>query len=104
MENRKIEGNYIVAEDERFRGMVTGSVAVKGGVKFTNHGMICKDVIIEEGGFFYNHGMVNGDLIGEGYAEIWGMVKGNVSSMLSSYIHEDAIINGKRFEFDEKSV
>ncbi len=104
MENKKIEGNYVVVEDENFRGMVTGSVTVKGGVKFINHGMICNDVIIEENGFFYNHGMVNGNVIGEGYAEIWGMVNGNVSSMLSSYIHEDAVINGKRFEFDEKSV
>ena len=75
MENRKIEGNYVVTEDERFSGMITGIVTVKRGVKFINHGMLCKDVIIEEGGFFYNHGMVNGNVIGEGYTEIWGMVK-----------------------------
>ena len=104
MENRKIEGNYIVVENETFRGMIAGSVTVKCGAKFVNHGMICKDVIIEEDGFLDNYGMVNGDVIGEGYAEIWGMVKGRVSSMLNAYIHKDAVINGKRFEVDEKSI
>lgn len=104
MENRKIEGNYVVAEDERFNGMITGTVTVKCGIRFVNCGMLCKDVIVEEGGSFYNRGMVDGDVIGEGYVEIWGMIKGKVSSMLSSYIHEDAVINGKRFEHDEKSV
>lgn len=102
MESRKIDGNYVVSEDERFRGMVTGIVTVKSGVKFINHGMLCDDVIVEENAFFYNHGMVNGNVIGEGYAEVWGTVKGYVSSMLKGCIHEDAIVNGKRYDFDEK--
>ena len=103
MENRKIVGNYVVSEDERFNGMVTGTVTIKSGVKFINHGMLCDDVVVEENGFFFNHGMVNGNVMGEGYAEVWGMVKGYVSSMLKTYIHKDAIVNGKRYDFDEKN-
>ena len=41
--------------------------------------------------------------LGEGYAEVWGTVKGYVSSILKSYIHEDAIVNGKKYDFDEKT-
>ena len=104
MENRKIESNYIAKEDARFRGMITGIVTIKSGVSFINHGMLCKDVIVENNAFFYNYGMVNGNIIGEGYAEVWGTVQGYVSSMLNSYIHENAIVNGKRYEFDEKTV
>ena len=103
MEIRKIEGNYLVNEDERFNGMITGTVTVKSGVKFINHGMLCDDVIVEENAFFYNHGMVNGNVMGEGYTEVWGTVKGYLSSMLKSNIHENAIVNGKRYDFDEKS-
>lgn len=103
MENRKIEGNYIANEDEQFRGMITENLTIKSGVKFVNRGIICKDVIIEENAFFYNRGTVNGNVIGEGYAEVWGTVKGYVSSMLKSYIHEDAIVNGKKYDFDEKT-
>ena len=103
MESRKIDSNYVVSEDERFRGMITGIVTVKNGVKFINHGMLCNDVIVEENAFFYNYGMVNGNVIGEGYVEVWGMVKGYVSSMLKTYIHKDAIVNGKRYDFDDKT-
>ena len=103
MENRKTVGNYVVSEDERFNGMVTGTVTIKSGVKFINHGMLCDDVVVEENGFFFNHGMVNGNVIGEGYVEVWGTVKGYVSSMLNTYIHEGAIVNGKRYDFDEKT-
>ena len=103
MESKKIDSNYVVSEDERFRGMVTGIVTVKNGVKFINHGMLCNDVIVEENAFFYNYGMVNGNVIGEGYVEVWGTVKGYVSSMLKTYIHENAIVNVKRYEFDEKN-
>lgn len=104
MESRKIDGNYVVSEDERFRGMVTGIVTVKSGVKFINHGMLCDDVIVEENSFFYNHGIVNGDVIGEGYAEVWGTVNGYVSSMLDVYIHENAVVNKKRYDCDEKQI
>ncbi len=103
MESRKIVGNYVVNEDERFSGMITGVVTVKSGIKFINHGMLCDDVVVEENAFFYNHGMVNGNVMGDGYAEVWGTVKGYVSSMLKTYIHEDAIVNGKRYVFDERS-
>lgn len=102
MESRKIDGNYVVSEDERFRGMVKGIVTVKSGVKFINHGMLCDDVIAEENAFFYNYGMVNGNVIGEGYTEVWGTVKGYVSSMLKGCIHEDAIVDGKKYDIDEK--
>ena len=101
MDNRKIIGNYAVNKNERFNGMITGNVTVKSGARFINHGMLCDDVIVEENAFFYNHGMVNGNVMGEGYTEVWGIVKGYVSSMLKSYIHEDAIVNGKRYDFDE---
>lgn len=103
MENRKIDGNYVVREDDRFRGMVTGIVTIKSGVKFINHGMLCDDVIIEENAFFYNHGMVNGNVIGEGYAEVWGEIKGYLSSMLNTYVHKDSVINRKIYDCDEKS-
>ena len=75
MESRKIDSNYVVSEDERFSGMVTGIVTVKNGVKFINHGMLCNDIIVEENAFFYNYGMVNGNVIGEGYVEVWGTVE-----------------------------
>lgn len=104
MENRKVEGNYIVNEDERFSGMVTGTVTIKSGVKFINHGMICEDVVIEENASLYNHGMVSGNVIGEGFAEVWGMINGYLSSMLEVYIHKDAVVNGKKYEFDEKTI
>ena len=104
MNNGKIEGNYVVGNDERFHGMVTGDVTVKAGVTYINHGMLCNDVIVEAGGIFHNHGMVAGNVMGEGYVEIWGMVKGYVSSVLSTYVHKDAVINGKRYEEDEKQV
>lgn len=104
MENRKIEGNYIMTTDEHFHGMVTGTVTIKSGVKFINHGMICKDVIIESGASLHNHGMVNGNVIGEGFAEVWGMVKGYLSSMLTYYVHQDAVVNGKRYEYDENNL
>ena len=104
MNNRKIEGNYVVNSDESFHGMVTGDVTVKTGVTFINHGMLCNDVIVEKGGIFHNRGMVTGNVMGEGYAEIWGMVNGYVSTMLSSYIHRDAVINGKRYKEDEKQM
>lgn len=104
MNNGKIEGNYVVSTDERFHGIITGNVTVKAGVTYINHGMLCRDVTVEEGGTFYNYGMVTGNVMGEGYTEIWGMVKGYVSTMLSVYIHKDAIINGKRYEEDEKPV
>ena len=103
MDSRKIVGNYAVKEDERFNGMVTGNVTVKSGTKFINYGMLCKDVIVEENAFFYNHGMVNGNVMGEGYTEIWGTVNGYVASLLKTYIHEEAIVNGKRYEFEEKT-
>lgn len=102
MESRKIVGNYVVNEDERFNGMITRVVTVKSGIKFINHGMLCDDVVVEENAFFYNHGMVNGNVMGDGYAEVWGTVKGYVSSMLKTYIHEDSIVNGKRYVFDER--
>ena len=104
MENRKIDGNYVAKVDERFMGMITGNVTVKSGVKFINHGMICENVIVEENGFFYNHGMVNGNIMGEGYAEVWGVVKGYLSSMLNTYVHQEAVVNGEKYEFDEKSI
>ena len=104
MKNTKIDSNYIANEDEQFRGMITGNLTIKSGVKFVNRGMICKDVIIEENAFFYNRGTVNGNVIGEGYAEVWGIVNGYLSSMLNSYIHQDAIINKKRYDTDEKSI
>lgn len=104
MESRKIEGNYIATTDEQFSGMVTGTVTIKSGVKFINRGMICKDVVIEEDASLYNHGMVNGNVIGEGFAEVWGMVNGYLSSMLDVYVHKDAVVNGKKYEFDEKTI
>ena len=104
MNNRNIEGNYVVNSDERFHGMVTGDVTVKTGVTFVNHGMLCNDVIVEKGGIFHNRGMVTGNVMGEGYAEIWCVVNGYVSTMLSSYIHRDAVVNGKRYEEDEKQM
>lgn len=102
MNNRKIEGNYVVSADEKFHGMVTGVVTIKSGVKYINCGMLCNDVIVEEGASFYNHGMVTGNVMGEGYAEIWGMVKGHLSSMINAYVHKDSVINGKRYLDDEK--
>ena len=104
MDNRKIEGNYVVDCTEQFHGMITGAVTIKAGATYSNHGMLCDDVIVEKDGVFHNYGMVAGNVMGEGYAEIWGVVKGYVSSMLSTYIHKDAIINGKRYEEDEKRM
>lgn len=103
MDNR-IEKNYVVSKNEESRGMITGTVIVKSGVRFINHGMICDDVVVEENGVFQNHGMVTGNVMGEGYAEVWGMVGGYVSSMLSTYVHRNAVINGKRYEEDEKHM
>ena len=82
--------------------MITGVVTVKSGTKFVNYGLLCDDVIVEENAYFYNHGMVNGSVVGEGYVEVWGTVKGYISSMLKIYIHEDAIVNGKKYDCDEK--
>ncbi len=104
MENRKIQAHYVVEKDESFSGMITGIVTVKSGIKFINRGILCSDVIVEEGGFFYNHGMINGNIEGEGYAEVWGVVKGYVSSMLNYYIHEGAIIKGKKYDQDERGT
>ena len=65
---------------------------------------ICKDVIVENGARFLNRNTVLGNVLGDGHAEIWGEVRGCVSSMLSSYIHEGAVINGKRYEWNEKNL
>lgn len=97
-------GNYVVTTDTVLRGVVTDIVTVKRGAVLTNRGMICKDVIVENGARFLNRSTVLGDVSGDGYAEIWGEVRGYVSSMLSSYIHEGAVINCKRYEWDEKNL
>ena len=101
MRNGMLEGDCIVIHDEHFNGMITGTVTINSGVKFVNRGMINKNVIVEKNGVFHNYGIVNGDVIGEGHAEIWGMVNGSVSSV-SSYIHKEAVVNGKQYKQDVK--
>lgn len=97
-------GNYGVATDTILKGVVNDMVTVKKGAILTNRGTICKDVIVENGARFLNRNTVLGNVLGDGHAEIWGEVRGFVSSMLSSYIHEGAVVNGKCYEWNEKNL
>lgn len=98
MNNNKIDSNYTVTENFDFSGIITGTVTVKSGVRFINHGMLCEDVIVEQDAYFGNYGTVIGSIKGNGHFELWGKIDGTVSPTLDAQIHKGSYINGKRIE------
>ena len=99
----KIQGDYIVKENCKLHGLVTGSVTVEENVSLDIHGMVCKNVLVMQGAILHSHGTVGGKILNQGgLVEIWGVVEKDIDNMSGSVvIHKDAIVNKRRFEQDE---
>jgi len=77
----EIERNITFTEDTQLHGMIVGDVTTSEKAILYLHGMVVGNLKIKDDSTVFLHGMVTGDAINMGgRLEIFGMVKGQVST------------------------
>ena len=70
-------GDLTLAEDGRFRGMVTGTLTIATGCTVDMAGMVTGSLVVEPGASVLMSGMVNGGIVDlGGQIAVTGMVTG----------------------------
>ena len=70
-------GDLTLAEDGRFRGMVTGTLTIAAGCSVEMAGMVTGTLVVESGAEVLVSGMVTGGIVDRGgRVAVTGMVSG----------------------------
>ena len=93
----KIRGNLRIAEELPISGQVTGSVVVAAGGKLKLDGKIRGDLTLEPDSYAELRGMVKGNVINQGGTlDVSGMVVGDVRHESGvSVVHRTAVVHGE---------